>query len=96
MKTIRWGVWDDGEGAVHVAPLGIRHRKENDGECWCGPKNLTEPGYARSLFSHRLIPHQWFDSGMLNGVLSCRICGFVQSKKNADDPCKGGAKVGPR
>ncbi len=42
--------------------------------------------------------HDWFDSGMLKGLLSCRNCGFVQNQKNRDAACKypDGVRVGPR
>lgn len=40
--------------------------------------------------------HDWFDCGMLKGVLSCRVCGVVKNEKNTDKPCKGPVRVGPR
>ena len=40
--------------------------------------------------------HEWFDSGMLNGVLSCRKCGMVQKRDGTNKPCRGNVCVGPR
>ncbi len=40
--------------------------------------------------------HDWFDSGMIQGVLSCRICGIVKRSDGKNKPCGGPVRVGPR
>lgn len=44
------------------------------------------------------MTHEWFDCGMLNGVLSCRKCGVVRQRdgSNENKPCRGHVRVGPR
>jgi hypothetical protein len=40
--------------------------------------------------------HNWFDSGMLKGVLSCKRCGLVQRADGNNKPCVGKVQVGLR
>lgn len=88
-KQITWGVFDR-ESVVAVAPVGHRHNLD-ELFCWCGPKVSQ---YERPLVVHNLRAHEWFDCGMLKGLLSCRRCGIMQNSGNADGLCKGPVRVG--
>lgn len=40
--------------------------------------------------------HEWFNSGLLSGAMSCRKCGIVKRSKGLNKPCRGHVRVGPR
>lgn len=81
-----WTMTEDGVSSFACADGWYRHRYSTREAAEAA---LAQPTPAR---------HQWFDSGMLKGVESCRVCGVVRQRdgRNDDKPCRGAVRVGPR